>query len=134
MRNHRTYRLPLSMLALVGALAAVSAQTPPPINRVVLQKGDLSVAGREYVQARAEFPAMGTTGRHTHPGEEITFVLEGSIKLEVEGDAPKMLKAGEVFMIPAGKIHNATAQGAVGAKAIAVYVVEKGKPLTTPAP
>lgn len=123
----------ISAIGLTLALVAVGAQAP--INRVVLQRGDLSSPGREGVMARGEFPATGsTTGRHTHPGEEISYLLEGSIRLEVEGEAPKMLKPGDVFMIPAGKIHNAVNTGTGMAKVLATYVVEKGKPLTTPAP
>ena len=123
----------LSAFALVGLLAVVWAQQPT-INRVVLQRGDLSTPGREAVMARGEFPVSGTTGLHTHPGEEITYLLEGTLRLEVEGQPPRTLKAGDVFMIPAGKVHGATNTGTGGATAIVTYVVEKGKPLTTPAP
>jgi quercetin dioxygenase-like cupin family protein len=122
----------VSMLTLVGLLAVVRAQQPT-INRVVLQRGDLSTPGREAVMARGEFPVSGATGLHTHPGEEITYLLEGTLRLEVEGQPPRTLKAGDVFMIPAGKVHGATNIGNGGATAIVTYVVEKGKPLTTPA-
>ena len=84
--------------------------------------------------ARAEFPIGGTTGRHTHPGEEISYVLEGTLRMEVAGQPPRSLKAGDVFMIPAGTVHNATNTGSGTATVIATYVVEKGKPVTTPAP
>ena len=120
-----------SALALVAMLVVVSAQAPA-IERVVLQRADLSAQGREGVQAKAMFPAPGaTTGRHTHPGEEISYVLEGTVKLEVDGQPPRDLKAGDFFIVPAEKIHNATSTSK--AVVLATYVVEKGKPLTTPA-
>ena len=87
--------------------------------------------GREAVTVRAEIPMGGTTGQHTHPGEEITYVLEGTLTLEIDGAAARMLKAGDAFFVPAGKVHNATASSGK-ATAIANYIVEKGKPLTTP--
>ena len=115
--------------ALALALVTLAAQAPS-IERIVLQRGDLAAPGREGVMAKGIFPAGGTTGRHTHPGEEITYVLEGTIVLEVEGAPTRTLKAGDFFMVPAEKVHNATSQGA--ATVVATYVVEKGKPLTTP--
>ena len=115
---------------LVGITATLAAQQPA-ITRTVLQRADMSVAGREAVTAKAEFPMNGSTGRHTHPGEEVSYVQEGTITLEVDGAAAKTLKAGDVFFIPAGKIHNATA-AAGRAVVIANYIVEKGKPLTEP--
>jgi quercetin dioxygenase-like cupin family protein len=119
--------LALSILAL----AALAAQAPT-VTRTVLQQADISIPGREAVTARAEIPAGATTGRHTHPGEEISYLLEGSVLLEIEGAAPRTLKAGDVFLIPAGKVHNATTSGGK-AIIIANYIVEKGKPLASPA-
>lgn len=120
-----------SAAALALALGVVSAQTPPAIERQVLQRADLAAPGREVVQAKATFTGPGaTTGPHTHPGEEITYVLEGTVRLEVEGQAAKDYKAGEFFIVPAGKVHNGT--GVTKGVALATYVVEKGKPLTTP--
>ena len=130
--TRRTGRLgAASGIGLIVALVAVGAQQPA-LKRTVLQQGDMSVQGREAVMARAEFPVGATSGRHTHPGEEISYVLEGMIRLEVDGAAPRMLKAGDVFMIPAGRIHNATNTGTGIAAVVATYVVEKGKPLATP--
>lgn len=121
-----------SALALGLTLTVVSAQQPT-IKRTVLQQHDIHVAGNEAVMAKAEIPAGGTSGRHTHPGEEISYVLEGTVTLEVDGEPAKMLKPGDVFMVPAGVIHNATNKSSSNVTVIATYVVEKGKPLTTPA-
>jgi quercetin dioxygenase-like cupin family protein len=68
-------------------------------------------------------------GKHRHPGEEIIYVIEGSLEYEVEGKPPMTLKAGEVLFIPAGTIHAAKNVGSGNAAEIATYVVEKGKPL-----
>lgn len=124
--------------ALLGAavlstlVAAGAAQQT--FTRTVLQRGDLSTPGREAVMGRGDFPAGTETGKHTHFGEEVGYVLEGAMVLEVEGKAPVALKTGDVFLIDAGKVHNARNSGAAAAKVLATYVVEKGKPLTTPVP
>ena len=124
----------LTALAVAGAIAGVWAQAPAPtFKRNVLQQVDISVPGREAITALVEFQPNGTSGRHTHPGEEIGYILEGTFLFELEGKAPVTLKAGQTFFVPAGTIHNATNQGA-GGKVLANYVVEKGKPLGTPAP
>src|SRR6478672_4784650 len=121
-------------LALAGSLAAsAAAQAPAPFKRTVLQQADLSAPGREVVQALAEVQPGASAGRHTHPGEEIAYVLAGPVVVEIDGQAPKTLQTGEVFLIPAGKIHNATNRGTGIAKIVATYVIEKGKPVATPA-
>ncbi len=116
---------------VVTMLAGVAAQQPA-VKRTILQQADISAPGREAVTARAEFPAGSETGRHTHPGEEISYVEEGPLVLEVEGQPSRTLKTGEVFIVPAGVIHNARPAG-TSAKVIVNYIVEKGKPVTTPA-
>ena len=113
----------------VGA-AAVAAQAPAA-TRTVMQRADISRPGYEAVTAKAEFPSGGTTGRHTHPGEEISYMLEGTMTLEIEGAPARTVKAGDVFFVPAGTVHNAVATGG-RAVVIANYIVEKGKPLATP--
>lgn len=123
----------LGVVAALGVAASVLAQAPT-VKRTVLQQGDLSVAGREVITAKAELPTGGGTGKHTHFGEEVGYVLDGTLMLEVEGQPAKMLKAGEVFLVPAGKVHNAMNHGTGTAAVIANYIVEKGKPLTTPVP
>ncbi len=121
----------VSTLLLVVSLGTLMAQQPT-VTRTELQRADMSVPGREAITAKAEIPLGGATGRHTHPGEEISYLAEGTITLEIEGSPAKQLRAGDVFFIPSGAVHNATA---VGGKAtvIANYIVEKGQPLATPA-
>jgi quercetin dioxygenase-like cupin family protein len=118
-------------LAAVGLVAGVGAQQAG-FKRTVLQQGDLSVPGREVVTAIAEFQPGATAGRHTHPGEEAGYVLEGTIVLEQEGKPARTLVAGGTFFIPAGTVHNATNKGSAAARVLATYIVEKGKPVATP--
>lgn len=118
-------------LVLIAGFAIAQA---PAIKRTILQKGDVPVEGaREVIMGTAEIAAGGATGRHSHNGPETGYVLEGTSLLEIDGDAPKMMKAGDSYFIPAGKIHNASAHGGGSAKVLAIYVVEKGKPLVIPA-
>ena len=126
----KTVTLTLIAFVLTGILAAQQ----PTFKRTVLQQGDISVPGREVISAVAEFQPGATPGRHTHPGEEVGYVLEGTLLLERDGKAPVTLKVGGTFLIPAGTIHNATNTGTGTARILATYIVEKGKPLATPAP
>src|SRR3954469_23825023 len=120
----------LTIVACVLAASVVAQQ--PAFKRTVLQQSDLSAAGREVISAVADFEPRATPGRHTHPGEEIGYVLEGTFLIEQEGKAPVTLKTGGSFLIPAGKIHNATNTGTGPGKILATYIVDKGKPLATP--
>jgi quercetin dioxygenase-like cupin family protein len=126
----RTATVIATTLVLAGIV--VGAQTPA-FKRTVLQQADISVPGREVVTAVAEFQPGATPGRHTHAGEEVGYVIDGTISLEQEGKPAATLKAGQSFLIPAGTIHNATNTGSGVAKILATYIVEKGKPLATPA-
>ena len=123
--------LVIGLIGGVWGARALNAQTPG-FNRVVLQQQDLAVAGHEAVAARVEFLPGGVVGKHTHPGEELGYVLEGQVVVEVEGKPAATLKAGDVFFIPAGTVHAAKNTGQAPAKLLATYVVQKGKPLATP--
>jgi quercetin dioxygenase-like cupin family protein len=120
-------------ILFLGALIAFG-MPQAAVQRTLLQQSDLSVPGREGIMAKAEFPVSGTTGRHTHPGEEISYVLQGTLRLEIDGQPVRTLKAGDTFVVPAARVHNATNTGSTPATVIAVYFVEKGKPLAAPAP
>ena len=122
----------LATIAVVGVVVGVLAQQPT-FKRTVLQQADISVPGREAVTAVAEFQPGAAAGRHTHPGEEIGYVLEGQLLLEQDGKAAVTLRAGQTFLIPPGTVHNATNSGSGTARVLATYLVEKGKPLATPA-
>ena len=117
-------------LALLGIVVGLSAQQAG-FKRTVIQQADLSVPGREATTAIAEFQPGATVGRHTHPGEEVGYVLEGKLLLEQQGKPAVTLGAGKTFFIPAGTVHNATNSGSTQARVLATYIVDKGKPLAT---
>ena len=117
----------LSFVALLIS-GAVSAQQSG-IKRTDLQKHDLSVPGYETVQAKIDFDAHSAFGKHSHPGEEVIYVLEGALEYEVEGKGTVTLKAGEVLFIPAGVVHAARNNTNTKASELATYIVEKGKPV-----
>ena len=121
-------------VTVVGLLTIQTLDAQQPgFKRVELQRGDLSVAGREVVVVRGEFDRDAMVGRHTHPGDESTYILEGTVQLEIDGKPPVISKAGDVIFIPAGTIHSAKNIGTTPAKVLATYIVEKGKPLSSPA-
>jgi quercetin dioxygenase-like cupin family protein len=122
--------LGLSIIALACAGAAIAQQAG--IKRTPLQKAEFP-DGFVTVTAMAEVHAGGSPGRHTHPGLEIGYILEGEADLLIEGKAPQHLKAGDSYQIPAGTVHDAKV-GDKGLKFIGIYVVDKSKPLASPAP
>jgi quercetin dioxygenase-like cupin family protein len=119
--------------AAFAALAAVPSAQQPGFTRALLQDQTLSVPGRHAVVARAEFVPGGQAGKHTHPGEELGYVVEGTLELSIEGQPPKTLKAGDVFFVPAGVVHDGRNTGKGKAVVLATYIVETGKPVATPA-
>jgi quercetin dioxygenase-like cupin family protein len=121
-----------TVVLLLAFLVSADAQGPTPFKRTVLQQGDLSAPGREAVMALAEIQSGAASGRHTHPGEEIGYVLAGPLILEMDGKPAKTLQTGDAFIIPAGTVHNARNAGTGVAKVVATYVIEKGKPVATP--
>jgi quercetin dioxygenase-like cupin family protein len=128
----KTVRI-LTAVVLIAASGLAQAQLAGT-RRIDLQRHDLSAQGREVIQARVEIDPGVTSPRHTHPGEEIIYVLEGSLEYQVEGKPPVTLKAGDVLFIPAGTVHAAKNVGSGNAAELATYVVEKGKPLVTVVP
>lgn len=103
------------------------------IKRTDLQQHDLGIPGREVVQVRVDIGPGIVAPNHSHPGEEIIYVIEGSLEYQVEGKPPVTLKAGEVLFIPDGTNHAAKNVGSGNAAELATYIVEKGKPLVVPA-
>jgi quercetin dioxygenase-like cupin family protein len=106
-----------------------AVQQAPGLWRTDLQRQDLSVPGREVVQSRVDIGPEAPLVKHTHPGEEIIYVLEGSLEYQIEDKPPVTLKAGDVLFIPAGTVHAARNVGSVTGSELATYIVEKGKPL-----
>jgi quercetin dioxygenase-like cupin family protein len=125
-------------LGLIGAALAVAASAllaqSSGLTRTMVTRADVSVPGREAVVARIEVAPGAYAGKHTHPGDEISYVTEGEVELLVAGQAPRIVKAGEAFVIPGGTVHDAHNASDKPVKLVGVYVVEKGMPLATPAP
>ena len=132
MMNTFTRIASIAGLAAVLAAGTTGAQAPG-IKRTLLQRIDIG-NNMEVILGIAEIAPGGGTGRHTHFGVETGYTLAGTASLEIEGEAPKLLNAGDSYVIASGKVHDAKVVGDAPAKVLAVYVVEKGKPLATAAP
>ncbi|MER8898367.1 cupin domain-containing protein [Mesorhizobium sp. M0676] len=112
-----------------NATWAQQTKQMPGIKRTDLQRHDLSIPGQEAIQTRVDFAPGAAFPGHRHPGEEIVYVLAGSIEYEVEGQRPQIINTGGVPFIPAMVPHAAKNVGTVNAAGVGTYVVEKGKPL-----
>ena len=117
-------------LVIAGALFAQNTG----VKRTVVYTADVSVPGREAVITRVEIAPGASAGRHTHPGDEISYVIEGEADILVDGQPVKKVNAGDGFVVPGFAKHDAHNTGSQTLKLVGVYVVEKGKPLATPAP
>jgi quercetin dioxygenase-like cupin family protein len=131
-------RMTATRIGAVLALTAASCLAPelpfaqaPGIKRTDLMRHDLGVPGREAIQVRVDFAPGVAFGRHSHPGAEIAYILEGTLEYQLEGEPPVTLTAGEALFIPAGAVHAAKNVGTENAAELATYVVEKGRPLIT---
>ena len=121
----------VGLLIIAGGLALYAARAQQPgTKRTDLQRHDLSAPGREVVQVRVDFNPGYVAPRHTHPGEEIIYVLEGTLEYQID-DKPVTVKPGDVLFVPAGTIHSVKNIGTSNGAELATYVVEKGKPLIT---
>lgn len=118
----------------IGFLAAGLLAQDTGIKRTVVYTGDVSVPGREARIARVEIVPGGSAGRHTHPGDEITYVLEGEVELLIDGQPARKFKAGDGFVVSGGLKHDARNAGTQTLKLAAIFVVEKGQPTATQVP
>jgi quercetin dioxygenase-like cupin family protein len=129
----------VAMAVVVVALLAVSypggvPAQQPGAKRTVLTQMDLSgIPGHEGVMVVTELAPGAKEPRHTHPGDIFAFVQEGTITVSMEGKPTATVKQGEVFVVPAGTVHSGENAGKTPVKVLVTFVVEKGKPLTTPA-
>ena len=122
--------LALSVVAFActGALAQQGGIKRTPLQKVEFPDGYVTITGI------AEVPPGGAAGRHSHPGIETGYVLDGEADLLIDGQPPLHLKPGDSYQIPAGAIHDAKVSGDKPLKVLGIYVVDKTKPLATPAP
>jgi quercetin dioxygenase-like cupin family protein len=126
--------LTIALLSCSVSLTAGAQASPEvqPIKRIPLQRFEVPGTLFETVIGIAELAPSVAIGRHTHPGPESGYVMAGSFELLIDGQAPRLLKAGDSYVVPAGTVHDAKA-GPEGARVIATYVVQKGLPLAMPA-
>jgi quercetin dioxygenase-like cupin family protein len=105
-----------------------SVQQAPGITRTDLQQHDLSIPGREVIQNRVDLGPEAPFVRHKHPGEEIIYVLEGTLEYHIDGQEPMTVEAGGALLVPPETVHAVRNVGSGNAAELATYVVEKGKP------
>ena len=131
---HKQVGLAIAAALIASGTLAATMQGQPGVKRTDLQRHDLSIADRETIQARIDIAPGVTAPWHRHPGEEVIYVLEGTLEYQLEGKSPATYKAGEVLFIPAGVAHKAYNPGKANGAELATYIVEKGKPLVQLAP
>ncbi|HEX8603325.1 MAG TPA: cupin domain-containing protein [Pseudoduganella sp.] len=120
-----------TLLVLAASLSTGAHAQVAGLGRADLLKEDISLPGKELVQVRVDFGQNVKAPRHSHPGEEVAFVLEGTLEYQIDGQPPVTLKAGQTLFIPAGAVHSARNVHGGESKELATYIVEKGKPLVT---
>ena len=119
--------------AALGSTWSTAQAQGPAVERKVLLQQDAPAPGYQNVLVAVTIPGGGREGRHSHPGTAIVHVLEGALTLDHDGRPTTTYKAGETLFVEAGKIHEGINKGTGPVRAIASFVVEKGKPLTTQA-
>jgi len=129
--NNISIRAVISAIITLAAITGQAQTTPAAtgVKRTDLQQHDLSIPGREAIQVRVDIAPGVLAPAHKHPGEEIIYVLEGSLEYEVDGRPAVTLHSGQVLFIPSGTPHSAKNTTKSKASELATYVVEKGKPL-----
>ena len=131
-RLNKIQLMAMAVLVAGAVLSPFGAQAQQSgVTRTDLQRHDISAPGRETIQVRVDLAPGVAFGKHTHPGEEVIYVLEGQLEYQVEDKPSVTLKAGDVLFIPAGTVHSARNPGSVKGSELATYIVEKGKPLLT---
>jgi quercetin dioxygenase-like cupin family protein len=123
----------LACAALVLPVALPAGAQSPGIQRQVLQRAPAGGGEREVLLVKVEIAPGAAAGRHYHPGIETGYVVEGEALMEIDGEAPRRLGPGDSYLVPAGRIHDARAVGHGPVRVLATFVVERGKPLATPA-
>ncbi len=105
-----------------------------PVKRTILQRKDIEgMEGKEAILILAEIVPGGVLGRHFHPGPEIGYVIQGTMRLEQDGYPPLTVKAGESFHHPAKIVHDVkNPDTKAPVKVVDCLIAEKGQPLTTP--
>jgi quercetin dioxygenase-like cupin family protein len=128
-------RTRVAIMLMTGAVTLASPTVviaqQPTVQRKVLLQQDLTIPGYQAVLVSVEIPVGGREGRHTHPGSVLVYVEEGALTLDYEGKPTVTYKVGESFYVEPGRVHEGINRGNTPIKAVATFIVEKGKPLTT---
>ncbi|MER8967202.1 cupin domain-containing protein [Mesorhizobium sp. M0808] len=129
-----TARMMVAAVLIVGTGLTLAVAQPEEarlggVQRIDLLRNDLSISGREVIQVLVQFAPGVVAPRHSHPGEEIVYVVEGSLEYALESKPPVTLEAGDVLFIPNGTTHAVKNVGSGNAAELATYIVEKNKPL-----
>lgn len=130
---HKILGVALAIAFASSPSHAAPIQAQPGVTRTDLQRHDLSVQGHETVQARIDIAPGAVANWHRHPGEEVIYVIEGTLEYQLEGKSPVTLRAGQVLFVPAGVAHKARNPGTTNGAELATYIVAKGQPLVAPA-
>jgi quercetin dioxygenase-like cupin family protein len=101
------------------------------LERTELQHAHSSIPGRDIVQVLTVIPVGVESGWHTHPGEEVGYILAGTVQMSIEGRAPLILNAGDPFLMEPGTPHNALDLGPETGMMLSTYLVDPGSPLAT---
>jgi len=125
--------LTTAVVAALVCVPCVNAGPPAGIERTIVLRQDSSIAGREGIVASVVLAPGAAEGRHTHHADVYGYVIEGSATLERAGSPTLTLHPGEAFYIPAGVVHQGINNGKVATRIVAVFVAQKGQPLTTAA-
>jgi quercetin dioxygenase-like cupin family protein len=125
--------------SLVAALAlsvgALAEDAKPRAQRTILQHQDQSeVSGKEVILGTVVLPPGAAVGYHVHPGEEAGYIIKGSVTWKVRGQPDKTLKAGDSFFNPRGSVHSIVSADSGDSTVISTWIVDKGKPMSTPVP
>ena len=131
--RHRRLTLAAVLVALSTTAVATQAEAQIGLERKILLQQDAAIPGYETVVAEVSIAVGGREGRHWHSGTLVGYMLEGELTLELEGQPTKIVRAGEAVLIEPLQVHEGFNKGGVPIKAIVTFIVEKGKPLTTPA-
>ena len=106
------------------------AQPTGVSSRVLLRTPMVSDDSKEIIMLAVEFAPGGTTGRHIHPGDEYTFVIQGTLELTAEGRETRRVSAGDVYYNHRGLVHQARNVGEMPAQVNITFILDKGKPLS----
>src|SRR5262245_57946062 len=132
--KQRVSRRIIAAVMAIGVFAITpSAQPQVGLERKILLEQDLAITGYKVVLAQVTLAVGGREGRHSHDGTLIANILEGELTLELEGQPTKIVKTGESILVEPGQVHEGINKGNVPIKAVATFIVEKGKALSTPA-